>query len=53
VEHHFRLYPQILDDEIITAARVEAALRRSAQAPTAEDEVIPAFYIELESYFSK
>lgn len=53
VEHHFRLYPQILDDETIAAARVEAALRRSAQAPTAEDEVMPAFYIELASYFSK
>ena len=53
VEHHFRLYPQILDDETVTAARVEAALRRSTQAPVAEDEVMPAFYIELASYFSK
>ncbi len=53
VEHQFRLYPQILDDETITAARVEAALRRSTQAPVAEDEVMPAFYIELASYFSK
>jgi hypothetical protein len=53
VEGQFRLYPQILDDEIIAAARVEAALRRSSQAPVAEDEVMPAFYIELASYFSK
>jgi hypothetical protein len=47
------LYPQTLDADAITAARVEAVLRRGAQMPVTEDEVMPAFYIELASYFSK
>lgn len=53
VEHHFRLYPHTIDADAITAARVEAVLRGSVQAPAADEEVMPAFYIELASYFSK
>ena len=53
VENHFRLYPQTLDADVITAARVQAVLRRSSQKPPDDDQVLPAFYIELGSYFSK
>ncbi|MCK7496205.1 MAG: hypothetical protein MZW92_38690 [Comamonadaceae bacterium] len=53
VEHQFRLYPYTIDGDAITAARVEAMLRRSTQPPAAEDDALPTFYIELASYFSK
>lgn len=47
VEQQFRLYPRILDEDSITAARVEAVLRRS-QIPTANpDDTLSTFYIEL------
>lgn len=47
VEQQFRLYPQIIDDTPILAARVEAALRRSQSAPDQQDDTLSTFYIEL------
>jgi hypothetical protein len=47
VDSQFRLYPEIIDADVITAARVEAALRRSAQPLPAADDSLPTFYIEL------
>ena len=47
VEQQFRLYPEIIDDTPILAARVEAALRRSQSAPDQQDDALSTFYIEL------
>lgn len=47
VDSQFRLYPEMVDADVITAARVEAALRRSAQPLPAADDSLPTFYIEL------
>lgn len=47
VEHQYRLYPQIIDDTPILAARVEAALRRSQSPPEQQDDALSTFYIEL------
>ena len=47
VNKHFRLYPQILDDDAIRAVRVEAALRRDEVQNTNEDETMATYYIEL------
>jgi len=47
VEQQFRLYPQIIDDSPILAARVEAALRRSQSPPEQQDDALSTFYIEL------
>ena len=47
VEKHYRLYPLVLDQPALLAARVEAALVRSQPRPNHEDEVMPISYIEL------
>jgi hypothetical protein len=47
VEQQFRLYPEIIDDSPILAARVEAALRRSQSPPEQKDDTLSTFYIEL------
>jgi hypothetical protein len=47
VEQQFRLYPQIIDDSQILAARVEAELRRSQSAPERQEDALSTFYIEL------
>jgi hypothetical protein len=47
IEKHFRLYPAIIDQPALQAARVEAALIRSQPRPKNQDEVMPMFYIEL------
>lgn len=47
VEKQYRLYPVMIREDLITAARVEAVLRRSAQHPAAADEAMSVFYIEL------
>jgi hypothetical protein len=47
VDSQFRLYPEMIDADAITAARVEAALRRSAQPLPETDDSLPRFYIEL------
>ncbi|MFZ3040711.1 MAG: hypothetical protein WA108_02800 [Thiobacillus sp.] len=49
VEKHCRLYPEVIDRATLQAARVEAALVRSQPSPQKEDEVVPMFYIELNS----
>ncbi|MBU1395643.1 MAG: hypothetical protein KKE84_05815 [Gammaproteobacteria bacterium] len=49
IERHYRLYPEVIDRAALQAARVEAALVRSQPRPQAPDEVMPMFYIELNS----
>lgn len=49
IEKHCRLYPAVLDRAALQAARVEAALVRSQPRPSASDDVMPMFYIELNS----
>ncbi len=49
VEQHCRLYPSVIDRAALQAARVEAALVRSQPRPQQQDEVMPMFYIELNS----
>lgn len=48
VEQQYQLYPASIDETFIPAARVEAALRRSRQAPEQQqDDTLAPFYIEL------
>ena len=47
VDKHYRLYPDIMDDALIKAARVEAALRRNVPRDDDEDKVMATYYIEL------
>ena len=49
IETHCRLYPQVIDHAALLAARVEAALLRSQPRASRQDEVMPMFYIELNS----
>lgn len=49
IEKHCRLYPAVLDRTALQAARVQAALERSRPVGTHPDEVMPMFYIELDS----
>jgi len=47
VDQQYLLYPQVIDESFIRAARVEARLRRSQLEEVAQDEVMSTFYIEL------
>ncbi len=47
LERHHRLYPQIIDQEAIRGARVEALLRAGGDAGDDEDETMATYYIEL------
>ncbi len=48
VEKHFRLYPAVIDQQALLAARVAAALARNQPKPTPQaDETMSMFYIEL------
>ncbi len=49
IQRHYRLYPEVIDRAALQAARVEAALVRSQPRPQTPDEVMPMFYIELNS----
>jgi hypothetical protein len=49
IEKHFRLYPKVIDRPALQAARVAAALVRSQPRPQKQDDVMPMFYIELNS----
>lgn len=49
IEKHCRLYPAVIDRAALQAARVEAALVRSQPRPQTSDDVMPMFYIELNS----
>ncbi|MBT9589691.1 MAG: hypothetical protein IV089_02040 [Thiobacillus sp.] len=47
VEKHCRLYPAVIDQQALLAARVEAALVRNHPKPARVDETMSMFYIEL------
>jgi len=47
VNKHFHLYPQIIDDSVIRAARVEAELRRDEVHNDGQDDTMTTYYIEL------
>ena len=47
VEKHCRLYPAVIDQQALLAARVEAALLRNQPRHLQVDEGMPMFYIEL------
>jgi hypothetical protein len=47
VDQQYLLYPEVIDQSFIRAARVEAKLRRSQQEKVDQDEVMSTFYIEL------
>ncbi|MGD8999345.1 MAG: hypothetical protein PVF75_02935 [Granulosicoccaceae bacterium] len=41
------LYPAILDEELIRAARVEAMMRKSQPQQQDSEDVMSTFYIEM------
>jgi hypothetical protein len=49
VDKHFRLYPEIINQDALTAARVEAALRKNQhqEQEEEEEEIMSTYYIEL------
>lgn len=47
VDQQYLLYPEVIDESFIRAARVEAKLRRSQMKELSQDEVMSTFYIEL------
>ncbi len=47
VEKQYRLYPVILDEAAVKAARVEAALRRNTLQEDEEEKAMATYYIEL------
>ncbi len=49
VARQYRLYPEIIDQDLIDAARVEARLRATLPAQRKTEKVMSTFYIELET----
>ena len=47
VDQQYLLYPEIIDESFIRAARVEARMRRTQQQDVNQDEVMSTYYIEL------
>lgn len=47
VEQQYLLYPEVIDESFIRAARVEAKLRKSQMQQADQEEVMSTFYIEL------
>ena len=47
VEQHFRLYPEVIDESFLRAARVEAMLRKSQPQEEKQDESMSTWYLEL------
>jgi hypothetical protein len=47
VDKQYLLYPEIIDESFIRAARVEARMRRAQKQDVNQDEVMSTFYIEL------
>jgi len=47
VDKHFALYPELVDEDTLNVARVEAALRRDRPDNTQPDDTLPTYYIEL------
>jgi len=44
---NYRLYPEIVDNALIDAARVEVRLRETVATPKTEEQVLSTFYVEL------
>jgi hypothetical protein len=47
VDRHYHLYPEIIDDDALSVARVEAALRGNQPQEQAQDDTLATYYIEL------
>ena len=47
LDQHYRLYPAVLDEAAIKAARVEATLRRNDLKEDEEEKAMATYYIEL------
>ena len=47
VEQHFRLYPQVIDESFLRAARVEAMFRNSQPQEEKPDRAMSTWYLEL------
>ena len=47
VDRQFRLYPEVIDEAFIKAARVEAMLRKRRHPEINQDDVMSTYYIEL------
>lgn len=47
VEQHFRLYPEVVDESFLRAARVEAMLRKSQSREEKQDRAMSTWYLEL------
>ena len=47
VEQHFRLYPNVIDESFLRAARVEAILRKSQPQEEKPDRAMSTWYLEL------
>jgi hypothetical protein len=52
VDQHYRLYPEIIDREVIDAARVEARLRKTLPENTQPQDIRSTFYIELDTEYA-
>jgi hypothetical protein len=50
VERQYRLYPQMIDEDAIKAALVEAILRRSQPPALRREELLPVHYLEFTPY---
>jgi hypothetical protein len=50
VERQYRLYPQLIDEDAIKAALVEAILRRSQPPAVHREELLPVHYLEFTPY---
>jgi len=47
VDQQYLLYPEVIDESFIRAARVEARMRRTQMQNVSPEEVMSTFYIEL------
>ncbi len=47
VDRHYALYPEIVDQDALNVARVEAALRNNRQRPQEQEDTLPTYYIEM------
>jgi hypothetical protein len=47
VDKHYALYPEIVDEDALNVARVEAALRKNLPPAQEPDDTLATYYIEL------
>ncbi len=47
VDKHYALYPEIVDEDALNIARVEAALRKNQPGAEEQDDTMATYYIEL------